>query len=98
MHVRDNIKNLCFCKGITQRHLAASIGMSDVSLNRSLRGEYPQLQTLEKIAKVLNVPVVELFERHIASPTEPIVSGLIACPTCGTIIKLSAEATSGSNP
>ena len=50
-------------KGYTQKELAEKMGISDISLNKTLRGEYPQLQTLEKIANTLNVPIAELFEK-----------------------------------
>lgn len=63
MDFRTRIKELCQGQGITQKELAEKMGISDISLNKTLRGEYPQLQTLEKIANTLNVPVAELFEK-----------------------------------
>lgn len=63
MDFRTRIKELCQEQGITQKDLAEKMGISDISLNKTLRGEYPQLQTLEKIANTLNVPIVELFEK-----------------------------------
>ena len=63
MDFRTRIKELCQRQGITQKELAEKMGISDISLNKTLRGEYPQLQTLEKIANTLNVPVAELFEK-----------------------------------
>ena len=39
-------------------------GITDISLNKTLRGEYPQLQTLEKIAMVLNIPISDLFKKN----------------------------------
>jgi transcriptional regulator with XRE-family HTH domain len=57
--------------------------ISDISLNQTLRGEYPQLQTLERIAAALGVPVTELFE-------QPAVDR-ITCPNCGAKLKVVKE-------
>jgi len=62
MNFRNRIKELCTKKGITQKELAERLGITDISLNKSLRGEYPQLQTLEKIANELDVKISDLFE------------------------------------
>lgn len=62
MDFRQRIKDICQEKGMTQKDLAEKLGITDISLNKTLRGEYPQLQSLEKIANVLNVPITELFE------------------------------------
>ena len=48
MDFRTRIKELCQERGITQKELAEKMGISDISLNKTLRGEYPQLQTLRK--------------------------------------------------
>ena len=47
MDFRTRIKELCQGQGITQKELAEKMGISDISLNKTLRGEYPQLQTLD---------------------------------------------------
>lgn len=67
MDFRTRIKELCQGQSITQKELAEKMGISDISLNKTLRGEYPQLQTLEKIANTLNVPIAVLFEKPNAS-------------------------------
>lgn len=54
------IKEIMQKKGITQKKLAEDIGVAEISLSRSLRGN-PTLETLEKIATALNVPITELF-------------------------------------
>lgn len=64
MNFRDNIKALCKKRGITQKELANRLGITDISLNQTLRGDYPQLQTLEKIANALDVEVVDLFKSN----------------------------------
>jgi transcriptional regulator with XRE-family HTH domain len=63
MDFRKKIKETCQKKGITQKDLADKLGITDISLNKTLRGEYPQLQTLEKIANALEVPITHLFEQ-----------------------------------
>lgn len=62
MDFRKRIKELCQEKGITQKELAEKLGITDISLNKTLRGEYPQLQSLEKIANALEIPISALFE------------------------------------
>lgn len=54
------IKEIMQEKGITQRKLAEDIGVAEISLSRSLRGN-PTLDTIERIATALNVPITELF-------------------------------------
>lgn len=66
MDFRIRIKELCQSKGITQKELADKMGISDISLNKTLRGDYPQLQTLERIANALEVDITELFMRNTA--------------------------------
>ena len=83
MEFRIKIKELCKEKGITQKDLATKIGVSDISLNKTLRGEYPQLQTLEKIASALGVEIVELFEQKQQST--------LKCPNCGVDLNVKIE-------
>ena len=68
---------------MTQKDLAEKLKITDISFNKSLRGDYPQLQTLERIATALNVPVTDLFEQ----PSTDMVN----CPYCGNKIKVSKE-------
>lgn len=83
MEFRNRIKELCKQKNITQKDLAGKLGVTDISLNKTLRGEYPQLQTLEKIAEALNVEVVDLFERRAGSNFK--------CPNCGNDLNVKIE-------
>jgi len=64
MDFRTRIKELCQSKGFTQKDLADKMGISDISLNKTLRGDYPQLQSLERIANALDVDISELFVRN----------------------------------
>lgn len=81
MDFRKRIKDLCQEKDITQKVLADRLGISDISLNKTLRGEYPQLQSLEKIANALGVALNDLF----AEPAEDTVT----CPHCGGKIRIT---------
>lgn len=65
MDFRTRIKELCQSKGLTQKDLADKMGISDISLNKTLRGDYPQLQSLERIANALEVDIAELFVKSI---------------------------------
>jgi transcriptional regulator with XRE-family HTH domain len=66
MEFRSRIKELCQLRGITQKDLADKLGITDISLNKTLRGDYPQLQTLEKISSALNVEIWELFTPSVS--------------------------------
>jgi len=81
MNFRDKIKELCNKRGITQKDLADKLEITDISLNKTLRGQYPQLQTLERIAIALDVPISELFEQQTNI-------NIINCPHCGGKIKI----------
>jgi len=61
--------------------LAKKLGVTRITLTRNIKGN-PTIETLERIAAALNVPVIELFERP--------ATGQIVCPKCGTNIKLTA--------
>lgn len=48
MDFRTRIKELCQGQGITQKELAEKMGISDISLNKTLRGEYPAVANIRK--------------------------------------------------
>ena len=80
------VKEICKAKGITQKHLAALVGITPVGLAKSLSGN-TTLATLEKIATALNVPITELF-------TAPMVGAAsISCPHCGKSFAVSVSVT-----
>lgn len=62
--MKIRIKELCKEKSVTLSSIAEQIGTTQTSLSRAL-GENgnPTLETLEKIASALEVPITELFER-----------------------------------
>lgn len=65
------IKEILGKKNITAKELATKIGMSETSLSRIVSGKQnPSINTLEKIAKILNVGVGDLFSKS----NEPIIS------------------------
>jgi len=82
---RKRVKELCAAQGITQIELARRMGITHISLNKTLRGEYPQLKTLENIANALCVDITELFNVP-EQKAEPVV-----CPYCGTELRIKVE-------
>ena len=58
--MRFRILELCKEAGINQTELADKIGLSRVGLSKAINGN-PTLDTLERIATALNVPITELF-------------------------------------
>lgn len=100
MELRDNVKRLCKLCGITQKELAAKIGISETSLNVSLKPDSnPSIKTMEKIAVGLGVSVSQL----LATPEElDLLAGkgkqetengkVLRCPHCGEEIELYVKA------
>nr|DAD85424.1 MAG TPA: helix-turn-helix XRE-family like protein [Siphoviridae sp. ctDcW16] len=61
-YMKYRIKELCKEKGITLESLALGIGTSQASISRIITGNgNPTMDSLERIAKFLNVEVPELF-------------------------------------
>ena len=56
-----NIDRLCQERGWKRYHLAQKMGVQPESLSRSLNG-LPRIDTIEKIAKALDVSIKSLFE------------------------------------
>lgn len=84
--MRTRIKELCKEKGMTISSIAEQIGTTQTSLSRALGDNgNPTLETLEKIATALEVPVTELFEQ----PKKDSVS--LTCPHCGKSINIKVE-------
>ena len=78
------IKQICKQKGITQKQLANTIGISAVGLAKALAGN-TTIGTLEKIASALGVSVAELFEAPEAD------TATVTCPHCGQPVTLKVE-------
>lgn len=56
------VAEICKEKGITQQKLAKDLGIQYQSLYAALNGN-PKLDTLQKIADILNVGIVDLFDK-----------------------------------
>lgn len=84
----NRIKEILKTKGVTQQGLADMLGVTKISVAKTLTGN-PTQQTLEKIATALDVPMWQLF----ASPGEVAkeITGGDRCPHCGQPIKIKIE-------
>lgn len=78
------VKDVCKEKGITITQLAEILGIKQESLSRAINGN-PTLDTLQKIATALNVPVSALFDE--IQPND----NVIRCPNCGTELELKPK-------
>lgn len=76
------IKEVCKEKGILQKDLADKLGITDIALRASLKGN-PTIGTLEKVANALGVPFTDLFEQ----PQQ----NVITCPKCGTRLEVKEK-------
>lgn len=64
--VVDNLIQLRKSNNMTQMDLAAHINYSDKAISRWENGEVlPNVEALDSIAKIYNVPITYLFERHV---------------------------------
>lgn len=78
------IKEVIKEKGMTITELADKMGINRVNLSNMVNGN-PTVETLNKIADALNVPVTELFEQ----PKTNTVS--LTCPHCGKNIEIGIK-------
>lgn len=76
------IKEVCKEKGVTITQLAEIMQIKQESLSRAINGN-PTLETLNKIALALQVPISDLFEQ----PKQ----NTINCPHCGGKIRVEKE-------
>jgi transcriptional regulator with XRE-family HTH domain len=76
------VKEVCRERGMLMEELAGKLGITPNTLTRNVNGN-PTIETLERIAAALGVPVTELFE-------QPAVD-TITCPNCGTKLKVVKE-------
>ncbi|GIJ95808.1 hypothetical protein CAPN001_03770 [Capnocytophaga stomatis] len=65
------IKDILKEKGLTQNELAEKLGVSQVALNKVINGN-PTIETLLKIANVLEVDVRDLIEPTTSANTTPL--------------------------
>ncbi|WP_320981830.1 helix-turn-helix transcriptional regulator [Parabacteroides goldsteinii] len=78
------IKEVIKEKGMTITELADKMGINRVNLSNMVNGN-PTVETLNKIALALNVPVTKLFEQ----PKKDSLS--LTCPHCGKDINIKVE-------
>ena len=77
--MKFRVKEICKTKGLLLEDLATKLGIARVNLTKTINGN-PTIETLERIASALGVPVTDLFE--------PPSTDVITCPKCGTRFKI----------
>jgi transcriptional regulator with XRE-family HTH domain len=77
--MRLRVREICKLKGFTMEQIALKLGITPNTLTRNINNN-PTIDTLERIASALNVPVTELFEQP--------ANDIIVCPKCGTKFKM----------
>lgn len=87
MQVR--IKDIMIEKGVSSVSLADMIGVSKVTVSNLINNKtMPSVETLDKIATALDVPVWQLFASKEEVQGEPADPNTITCPKCGTRFKM----------
>lgn len=83
------IKEICEKKGVKVNSISEKVGISLPALYNIVNGKMsPKMETLEKIAAALEVPMWQLF----ASPEEvKAESDGDVCPYCGGLIKVNVK-------
>lgn len=85
----NRIKDILKEKGITQQDLANKLGVTRISIVKTLANENPTQNTLERIATALNVPMWQLFAAPEEVQANPESNGTqIICPHCKKAIPL----------
>ncbi len=77
------IKELLKGSKLSISELAESINVKRESLSRVVNGASTSVETLQKIADVLQVPITELFDKPKENTT--------TCPHCGKPISVKIE-------
>lgn len=73
------IKNIIAAKGMTIKEVAEKMGITPQTLGNIVNEKNnPNISTLERIAKVLDVPVSSLFTDYLEQ-----CSSVVICPHCG---------------
>lgn len=74
------IKEIIKEKGYTIKSLSEKMNINRVNLSNMINGN-PTVETLEKIAIALDVPITELFEKGMS----------VVCPHCGGVVPIKVE-------
>lgn len=74
------IKEIIKEKGYTIKSLSEKMNINRVNLSNMINGN-PTVETLEKIADALEVPITELFSKGVS----------VTCPHCGGIVPIKIE-------
>lgn len=76
-------------KGVSSVSLADMIGVSKVTVSNLINNKtMPSVETLDKIATALDVPMWQLFASKEEVQGEPADLNTIICPKCGTKFKM----------
>lgn len=78
----NRIKDVIKEKGLTITELAEKMGINRVNLSNMINGN-PTVETLNKIAGALEVPITDLFEQSGKST--------FRCPKCGTELEIKEK-------
>lgn len=78
------VKEILKEKGMTQKELAELLGVHHVTLSQNL-SRNPTISYLQRIATVLNVDILDLFE----DTREKKLETTISCPSCGEKINIT---------
>ena len=89
LKIRDYLKD----KGMTQRALASSLGVSEQTIGNIISGRVaPSLDTLERIAEALDIEIWQLFRQQDGNaPDKEFSVGI--CPHCGKKIYIKNTIT-----
>lgn len=84
---KTRIRELMRQRGYTQEMVAEALGITKQAVNLCISSGNPRMESLERIARLLNVPMYELFVRpeDLCTPSGPEVD--IDCPHCGAHLK-----------
>lgn len=89
------IREVSLDKGINLKEVADKVGISQVAFSNIVTGKsWPRIETLEKIATVLNVSVEDLFNtrENNSKSTDPGTGETsVFCPHCGKLINIKIQ-------
>lgn len=85
--IKLRVKDILKEKGITQKELADTLGITEVGLSKSLSDKgNPTIATLENIANALSVDMTDLFEKQPQKGDSE-----LKCPNCGAELEIKKK-------